>query len=116
MSLSAEQFTHALADPTRLRILMMLNGQPERCVCELTQALDLPQPKISRHLAVLRGSGILLDRRQGLWIHYRIHPQLPLWAARVLDALTDGCADRTPYREDARRLREAAMLATGTCG
>jgi ArsR family transcriptional regulator len=65
---------------------------------------------------VLRETGILLDRRQGLWIHYRIHPQLPLWAARALDALADGCAGQSPYAEDTRRLRATPSLATGTCG
>ena len=72
--MSPDQFTRALAEPTRLRMLMLLHDQPERCVCELTQALAMAQPKISRHLAVLRETGILVDRRQGLWIHYRIHP------------------------------------------
>ncbi len=61
MTLTPENLTRALADLTRLRILMLLGPSGERCVCEFTAALDLPQPKISRHLAVLREAGILLD-------------------------------------------------------
>jgi ArsR family transcriptional regulator len=47
-------------------------------------ALDDSQPKISRHLAQLRSSGLLLDRRQGQWVYYRLNPQLPAWVHEVL--------------------------------
>ncbi len=56
----------------------------ELCVCELMAALDEVQPKISRHLALLRTDKILLDRRQGQWIYYRLNPNLPEWAKTVL--------------------------------
>ncbi|NNH16380.1 metalloregulator ArsR/SmtB family transcription factor [Acinetobacter sp. ANC 4282] len=58
-------FFKCLADQTRLDILMLIVKQSERCVCDLTASLDLSQPKISRHLALLRTSGVLQDRRQG---------------------------------------------------
>lgn len=76
-----------LADDTRLRLTALLAGQAERCVCELTAALQLSQPKISRHLALLRGAGLLQDRRQGQWVYYRLHPQLPAWALHSLEPL-----------------------------
>lgn len=118
MSMPPENLTRALADSTRLRILMLLPLGEERCVCELTQALDLPQPKISRHLAVLRETGILLDRRAGLWIHYRLHPALPDWAREVLAALARGCADQEPFALDRRRLTPigAEVPANPVCG
>ncbi len=47
----------ALSDPTRLRCITLLSSHDELCVCELTQALDLPQPKVSHHLAALRKAG-----------------------------------------------------------
>ncbi len=53
-------------------------------MCDLMAALDESQPKISRHLAQLRKSGILLDRRQGQWVYYRLHPELPEWSNSVL--------------------------------
>lgn len=102
-----ETFTKSLADRTRLRILMLLADGSELCVCELTQALELVQPKISRHLAILRESGLLRDRRAGLWVYYRLHPELPDWAREVVSALKSGSADEALYRQDAERLAQA---------
>src|SRR5690606_12109290 len=67
----------ALADETRARIVLLITHEQELCVCELTCALNQSQPKISRHLAQLRASGLLADRRQGQWVYYRLHPHLP---------------------------------------
>ena len=75
----------ALADDTRLRCLLLILREGELCVCELTAALDDIQPKISRHLAQLRRVGLLLDRRQGQWVYYRVNPELPDWIHAVLD-------------------------------
>lgn len=82
-----DDFFAALADPTRRRILTLLQAGGERCVCVLYETLDLPQPKVSRHLGVLRTAGIVATRREGLWIHYRLHPDLPGWARDVLAAV-----------------------------
>ena len=70
-------FFKCLADQTRLDILTLIVKQGERCVCDLTASLDLSQPKISRHLALLRTSGVLQDRRQGQWIYYSLQADLP---------------------------------------
>jgi len=79
----------ALADPTRARIALLVAREKELCVCELTCALDEIQPKISRHLALLRESGLLADRRQGQWIYYRLHPELPTWITKTLKTMLD---------------------------
>lgn len=79
------KFFKSLADDTRLRCVLLIHQEKELCVCELTEALDTIQPKISRHLAQLRSSGVLLDRRQGQWIFYQIHPELPQWAKDVIE-------------------------------
>ncbi|HKJ75802.1 MAG TPA: metalloregulator ArsR/SmtB family transcription factor [Gammaproteobacteria bacterium] len=100
MELQPETVFRALADPTRLRCIALLRAEGELCVCELTYALRMVQPKVSRHLAVLRESGLVTDRREGQWIHYRCHPELPEWAERVLDAALEAARDREPYRED----------------
>lgn len=81
-----------LADDTRRRIISLLVGGDERCVCELFEALDLPQPKVSRHLAIMRESDIVVSRKVGTWVFYRLNPSLPLWAARILDLMTQGLA------------------------
>ena len=62
----------ALADETRLRILALLL-EDELCVCEIIAALELPQSTTSRHLAYLRNSGWVKDRRQGVWMYYRLN-------------------------------------------
>ena len=77
-------FYKCLADETRLKSLLLIQQQGELCVCELTCALDLSQPKISRHLSQLRTCELLLDRREGQWVYYRINPELPPWALQVL--------------------------------
>ncbi|SDH63063.1 ArsR family transcriptional regulator [Pseudomonas benzenivorans] len=78
-----------LADETRVRLMLLIAREQELCVCELTCALDESQPKISRHLAQLRSCGLLADRRQGQWVYYRLHPQLPDWVVAVLQATLD---------------------------
>ncbi|MDI9623745.1 MAG: metalloregulator ArsR/SmtB family transcription factor [Methanothermobacter sp.] len=61
----------ALADPTRLKILYLLQ-YGERCVCEIIEAFERPQPTISHHLNILKNAGILKWRKEGVWIHYRL--------------------------------------------
>jgi len=72
-------FFKCLADQTRLRCLLLLQQQGELCVCELIEALQESQPKISRHLAQLKKCGLLSDRKQGLWVFYRLNDSLPTW-------------------------------------
>ena len=85
MSLLPLQLFKNLADETRLGIVFLLKARGELCVCDLCTALAQSQPKISRHLAMLRESGLLLDRKQGKWVHYRLSPQMPAWAAQVIE-------------------------------
>ena len=79
----------SLADPTRLRTLLLIRAEGELCVCELAAALDLSQPKVSRHLAQLRGGQLLQDRRQGQWVYYRLPESLPAWLAQLLASIPD---------------------------
>jgi len=62
-----------LSDETRLTIMLLLKHRGELCVCDITAVLDESQPKTSRHLAMLRKSGLLADRREGstTWRHVR---------------------------------------------
>ncbi|UBM26843.1 metalloregulator ArsR/SmtB family transcription factor [Pseudomonas sp. p1(2021b)] len=82
--LTPTDFFKSLADETRLRALLLILEHGELCVCELMCALADSQPKISRHLAQLRNAGVLLDRRQGQWVYYRLNPELPAWTGVVL--------------------------------
>ena len=71
---SVARVFHALSDPTRLRIVDLLR-RGERCVCELTEVLDASQPRLSFHLKTLKDAGLVLDRREGRWVHYRLSPE-----------------------------------------
>lgn len=62
----------ALSDPTRLRLAVILAIRGETCVCDLAVALGEPDYKISRHLGILRSSGLVEARREGAWMHYRL--------------------------------------------
>jgi len=83
------QFFKSLTDEVRLRCLMLIQYEGELCVCEMMAALDDIQPKVSRNLALLRKNGLLIDRRQGQWMYYRINPDLPVWAKSVLAETTE---------------------------
>jgi ArsR family transcriptional regulator len=67
-------FLKLLAEPNRLRILILLT-QGELCVCDIEAALGLQQNLVSHHLQALKRAGLLRDRREGKWIYYRIEPQ-----------------------------------------
>lgn len=77
-------FFKLLADENRLKSLLLISKVGELCVCELIEALGESQPKISRHLGQLRKSGILLDRRQGQWVYYRLNPDLKSWMLETI--------------------------------
>ncbi len=85
MPLTPLQLFKNLSDETRLGIVLLLKEMGELCVCDLCTALEQSQPKISRHLAMLRESELLLDRKQGKWVHYRLSPPIPSWAAQIIE-------------------------------
>jgi ArsR family transcriptional regulator len=85
---------------------MLMLDEGELCVCELTCALGEIQPKISRHLASLRDSRIVLDRRAGQWIYYRINPKLPAWAIETLKATFKGMKSEKILTADIERLKK----------
>jgi ArsR family transcriptional regulator len=87
-------------------MLLALHG--ELCVCELTHAIGVSQPHLSRHLAQLREQGLVSDRRAGTWVYYRINPALPDWARAVLRDTETGLKDIPPFAEDGRALRTMA--------
>ena len=92
----------AFADPTRRRILALLADQGELCVCELTAALDMVQPKISRHLATLKDAELVIPRRAGTWMHYRLDSEVPGWVTGLLLSLGQGAVTELP--DDLKRL------------
>jgi ArsR family transcriptional regulator len=105
MNIQPESLFAALSHTTRLRCLMLLLQHDELCVCELTHAIGAAQPSISRHLALLRESELVSDRREGLWIHYRINSELPDWAMGVLRQTAEGVKDETSFAHDLAALK-----------
>jgi len=83
----ATRFT-ALADPTRLQMLALLLRRGELCVCDFVETLGITQSKASRHLRHLWTAGLLEDRRAGLWVYYRIAPNLDADRRALVVALT----------------------------
>lgn len=78
----------ALADPTRLAILRCVAEAGEECVCNLTDALESGQSRLSFHLRTLKDAGLLLDRRQGRWIYYSLNPEAVADVRRLLTSVT----------------------------
>ena len=100
--LESEPLLRALADATRLRTVALLRSHGELCVCELTEALQISQPKLSRHLARMRNDQLLLARRSAQWVHYRINPALPDWAHSLIGAAVTGLGEQAAI--DAKQL------------
>lgn len=96
----------ALADETRLRIVALLLAEGELCVCDIMAALQLPQSTASRHLAYLKNTGWVDDRRAGVWMYYsiskstdKVQKELAPLLAKLLPASATAVADRTRLEE-----------------
>ena len=93
------QLFHALSDETRLGILDRLS-RGERCVCELTDALEAAQSRLSFHLKVLKSAGLVTDRREGRWSYYSLNAAAfaeaeaaaAAYAEAAITAPSSGCA------------------------
>ncbi|MGB1090964.1 MAG: metalloregulator ArsR/SmtB family transcription factor [Oceanobacter sp.] len=79
-----------LADDTRLNAVVLLHTEGELCVCELVEALEESQPKVSRHLAQLRSGEILKTDRRGQWIYYSLSDELEPWVKKIIQAAAEG--------------------------
>lgn len=82
---------HALSDETRLRIVGKLLGG-EQCVCNLTDALDAGQSRLSFHLKALKDAGIVSDRRAGRWVHYALNPDVLQEIKNFVGSVREGAA------------------------
>lgn len=107
----------SLADETRLRILILLQGGNEHCVCDLMQALDMPQSTVSRHLAYLKRNGWLQDRRGGVWMYYSLNKEMDGFLQAQLVLLISRLADSAMCRTDRERLATYLRCKdTSACG
>jgi len=113
--MTADNLFNALSNPIRLRCILLMQGQGELCVCELTHALALSQPMISRHLAVLKESELVTDRREGQWVYYQINPQLPQWINSLLQTTTTANIELEPFAADLDNLSQMPNRPGSVC-
>ena len=113
---SVDRMFRAFSDRTRLRILhLLLPG--ELCVCHIVDVLDLSQPKVSRHLAYLRRTGLVLARKEGLWNYYRLAPAKSAFHEKLLQCLGTCFREVPELTQDAQRLKKsvASWNAASRC-
>lgn len=79
-----------LSDPLRLKVFMLLEDEGALSVSDLTNVLGMSQPKVSRHLALLRDSGFLSVEKEGLWVFYKFTDNLPVWVGHVITTIRNG--------------------------
>lgn len=108
----AEQIFKGLSDGNRLRILnLLMHG--ELCVCDIQYVLDTPQPNVSRHLIYLKNSGLVLDRREGPRIYYRIPPSSKGVQQKLIALLQEVFESDALFAEDTKKLKKT--IETGCC-
>src|SRR3954471_21424240 len=105
-----EHVFKALADATRLRILRLLMAG-EVCVCNIHEALRIPQAKAPRHLAYLRRVGLVATGREGLWVHYSLATSHDPVVAATRETTTHVLGHVDALKKDADRLEKS----TGCC-
>jgi Predicted transcriptional regulators len=99
-----------LSDKTRLRILLLLL-EHELCVCEISAALEMSQPRVSRQLAILKQVRLIKDRREGKWIYYRIEENADTrYLMRILSLLPDWLKDDSEFKNDKTMLNKISCL------
>jgi ArsR family transcriptional regulator len=86
----------ALSDETRLAMLGLLLSEDELCVCDFVEVLSVTQSKASRHLRYLVNAGLLQDRREAVWVHFRIAESLGVIQDAVLSGLRQMLPDQVP--------------------
>lgn len=102
--MTPDELFSLLSDETRLRCLVLIQKKGELCVCELSQILGSIQPKISRHLALMRNSGLVSDERRGQWVYYSLDRSLPKWAQKIVESTLENLKNEEPYRSDLKKM------------
>jgi len=115
MTIDANTLFSALSNEIRLRCLMLMQLEGELCVCELIHALNLSQPMISRHLALLRDNGLVKDRRAGQWVYYSISPELDEWAKNILQITALANCEQSPFSDDLLTLTDMPNRPGSAC-
>jgi ArsR family transcriptional regulator, arsenate/arsenite/antimonite-responsive transcriptional repressor len=103
----------ALDDSNRLRILKMLEGR-ELCVCEVREVLNLSTSTVSKHLTILRDAGLILDRKDGKWVNFRLNMAADGLVRPLLAVLKNGLTDEKQIAADREKVKHVDR--TKLCG
>jgi ArsR family transcriptional regulator, arsenate/arsenite/antimonite-responsive transcriptional repressor len=104
--------TKAFADPTRIRVLAALQAG-ELCVCELCDALQVPQSTLSTHLQVIRDSGLVQTRKEGKWIYYALDPDKAVLTDSIFTFFGPSLSRDKTLSADKSRLRARLIRREG---
>lgn len=110
-----DQLFRAMSDRTRLRILCLLRDGRELCVCDIIRVIGAPQAKISRHLSYLRKSKLVLARKEGLWVHYRLAPASSGFHQKLLECLGCCFGEVPELQKDQEILGQRCGKPSGGC-
>jgi ArsR family transcriptional regulator len=95
----------ALADKNRLRILKMLQYK-KMCVCELSAALAITRPSVSRHLSLMKDAGLVQDERNGQWIDYSLCKEtINVYASVIQSHLNEWVNDDPAIKDDVKKIK-----------
>lgn len=107
-----QQTFKGLSDQTRLRVInLLLHG--ELCVCDIQYVLESSQPNVSRHLTYLKSSGLVVDRREGPRMYYRLAQPGASFQKLLFRFLRDVFRDSEELARDSQKLRKA--IEAGSC-
>jgi ArsR family transcriptional regulator len=107
-----DRMFRAFCDRTRLRILSLLEDG-EFCVGDIVAILDVPQPRVSRHLGHLKKAGLVVARKSGLWIHYSLAPPSSTFHRKLLECAVSCFQEVPEIRADVARA--AKLQKSGGC-
>jgi len=94
----------ALSDESRIRIISLLGARRDLCVCEITKVIELSQPTISSHLKLLENAGLIVYKKDGLWVNYNINPGLDENVKEILDRISLILSSNEKINEDHREI------------
>ena len=106
----------ALSDLTRVRALkaILSAGEPV-CVCELADALQIPQYQVSKHLSILRQAGLVADTRIGTWVYYSVSPSAPEFVLKLYELIRNEVKGPVFDADEVRLNARLAMREDGRC-
>jgi len=100
----------AISDETRIRIMKILLERKSLCVCEIVQALKITQTRASKNLRILKEAGLVVDKKEGLWVHYSINPKVSGEIKLILKLLEQSINKDKIVMKDKERLNKAVKL------